>query len=430
MAANLVGTYTSDEAHHLLNLSFAQYQSDRDVVRLETRTDRVRTALEEARAHAVSPYGDIWAYRRELESRRRERREAEDAVERALAALRPGDVVRVSKGRYRGIVAVAASAHRKTGMRLTTITRQADVLLLTASDFPDVPVAVGAVKLPGAFAPNKADYRKDVARALARVKTSGGSRRRPEGDPGTHPVERDPDLRARLRAAGQAERLERELAELARRVEGHQDSLAQDFDRVLAVLGRRGYVDQPAWVLTERGRVLARVFHESDLLVCECLHQGVFDDVDPPALAGLLSTFVYEHRSPDPPAPPWFPSSDVRARWRRVQAMSEDLAGDERATGLAEHRPPDPGFAAAAYAWVSGEELADVVEDEELTGGDFVRTMKQLVDLARQLALVAPVESTRRRARELAEVAFRGVVADVPAGVSDPDTPDDAAETA
>jgi ATP-dependent RNA helicase HelY len=139
---------------------------------------------------------------------------------------------------------------------------------------------------------------------------------------------------------------------------------------------------------------------------------------------------VYEHRSPDPPAPPWFPSSDVRARWRRIQAMSEDLAGDERATGLAEHRPPDPGFAAAAYAWVSGEELADVVEDEELTGGDFVRTMKQLVDLARQLALVAPVESTRRRARELAEVAFRGVVADVPAGVSDPDTPDDAAETA
>ena len=37
MAANLVGTYSSEEAHHLLNLSFAQYQSDRDVVRLEAR---------------------------------------------------------------------------------------------------------------------------------------------------------------------------------------------------------------------------------------------------------------------------------------------------------------------------------------------------------------------------------------------------------
>ena len=45
MAANLVGTYTSEQAHHLLNLSFAQYQSDRDVVRLEARLERVRANL-------------------------------------------------------------------------------------------------------------------------------------------------------------------------------------------------------------------------------------------------------------------------------------------------------------------------------------------------------------------------------------------------
>ncbi len=45
MAANLVGSYTSEQAHHLLNLSFAQYQSDRDVVRLEARLERVRSQL-------------------------------------------------------------------------------------------------------------------------------------------------------------------------------------------------------------------------------------------------------------------------------------------------------------------------------------------------------------------------------------------------
>ena len=80
----------------------------------------------------------------------------------------------------------------------------------------------------------------------------------------------------------------------------------------------------------------------------------------------------------------------MRERWRRIVAISEDLAADERSGGLAEHRPPDPGFVAAAHAWVAGEGLAEVVADEELTGGDFVRTMKQLVDLARQIALVAP----------------------------------------
>ena len=181
MAANLVGTYSSAEAHHLLNLSFAQYQSDRDVVRLEARTERVRASLAAAREQAVSPYGDIWGYRRELEERRRRRRRQEDAVEAALAALRPGQVVHVSKGRYKGPVAVVASAHRKAGMRLTTVTRQADVLLLTADDFGDVPHPLGTVKLPAAYAPNRAEYRKDVSRSLARLKPR---RPRPRRAPG------------------------------------------------------------------------------------------------------------------------------------------------------------------------------------------------------------------------------------------------------
>ena len=56
--------------------------------------------------------------------------------------------------------------------------------------------------------------------------------------------------------------------------------------------------------------------------------------------------------------------------------------------------------------------MSTVVGDEEVTGGDFVRTMKQLIDLARQVADVAPVRQTRAVAREVAELARRGIVAD------------------
>jgi hypothetical protein len=37
--------------------------------------------------------------------------------------------------------------------------------------------------------------------------------------------------------------------------------------------------------------------------------------------------------------------------------------------------------------------------------------MKQLIDLLRQLALLAPIEATRLAAREAADRLFRGVVA-------------------
>jgi ATP-dependent RNA helicase HelY len=413
MAANLVGTYSDEQAHHLLNLSFAQYQSDRDVVRLEARLERVRVHLAAAKAAAESPYGDIWDYRHAVDELRARRRGREDLIAVGLARLRPGDVVHASKGRYRGPVAVVASAHRKGGMRLTTVTPRSDLLLLTADDFVDVPRSLGTVRLPAAFSPNRAEYRREVARALAstKLRTVVARGRRPVAD-GRHAVETDPDLGQRMRAAGQAERFERELLDLTSRVDGHGQSLAREFDHVLDVLDRRGYVDARAWALTDRGVALSRLFHESDLLVAECVLGGVFDGLDTAALAGLLSVFVYEHRSPDPAPPPWFPSGAAREQWRRIIAVSEDLAADERSLGLAEHRPPDPGFVAAAQAWVAGEGLAEVVGEEELTGGDFVRTMKQLVDLARQVALVARNPETRERAREAAARAYRGVVAD------------------
>src|SRR5690606_1511991 len=231
----------------------------------------------------------------------------------------------------------------------------------------------------------------------------------------------DPDLRDRLRAAGQAARFERELTEIATRIEGHNRSLGREFERVLDVLVQRECVTRDAdagtWSLTAKGTMLTRVFHESDLLVVEAMAAGLFVGLDAATLAGVLSTFVYEHRSPEPPPPPWFPSDAASSRWRRLAATSDDLAAEEEALGLSIHRRPDPGFFAAAHGWVAGHDLDTVIGDlsehgEALAAGDFVRTMKQLVDLARQVADVAPHEQTRTTAAEVARVAFRGVVAD------------------
>ena len=157
--------------------------------------------------------------------------------------------------------------------------------------------------------------------------------------------------------------------------------------------------------------MLARTFHECDLLVVESVRQGMLDDLDAATMAGLASVFVYEHRSPDAPPLAWFPSNAVRKRWLQIASLSADLQAIEEEDGLIVHRAPDPTFLAIAYAWAAGEGFAEVVEDDELTGGDFVRTMKQLIDLLRQLAIIAPVAATRRAAEEAADALFRGVVA-------------------
>ena len=291
MAANLVRNYGDEEAHHLLNLSFAQFQADRDVVRIETRLERQRTRLAGLRDEAQSPYGDIAEYRQAI-VQAREPRGRDDPVELAMLKLRPGNVVYVNKGKYRGPAAVVASAHRKGGLRLTTITAGGDSLQLTAADFGMPPKQLATVTLPTPYAPNRHDYRREVGRRVknAKLATRGQDDgrastklERPVFDTrsGMHPVEADPDLRARIRAAGQADRVEREIAELESRVQRHNQSLAREFDGVLGVLSTFGYVDREAWALTEAGAMLARTFHESDLLVTQCLRLELLDGLDP-----------------------------------------------------------------------------------------------------------------------------------------------------
>jgi ATP-dependent RNA helicase HelY len=413
MAANLVRSYSSEEAHHLLNLSFAQYQADRDVVKIEARMERRQGHLAELRAAAESPYGDIHEYRARSAAPGGKPARSDAAVEAALAGLRPGDVIHVDKGRVAGRAAVLSTAYRKGGVKVAVITTGRATLNLSAPDFFDPPEVLATLDLPSPFQPNKMEFQKQVVHRLERARLAprrwekGYARDSAEG--AWHPVEDDPDLTTRMKAAAQAERVSAEIDDLRRGVKGRSQSIARRFDRVLGVLERWGYVD--GWSLTESGEVLARTFHESDLLVAECVRRGLLDGLDPSSTAALASVFVYEHRSSDAPPAPWFPSAEVKKRWQSISAISQDLQGQEAAAALPIHRGPDPTFVAIAYAWAAGEGFAEVVEDEELSGGDFVRTTKQLIDLLRQLAIVAPVPETRRAADAAAERLFRGVVA-------------------
>ena len=337
----------------------------------------------------------------------------------AMAKLKPGTIIRVSKGDVKGPVVVVATAHRKSGVRLTVITKGEEVLQIDGEDLTDVPVPVGSVKLPPNFGPQRKGYRRDVAKRLRTAKIGsdrGVIRSNPSGRRPLHhddlDVARDPDLRTRLEAAARAERLESEIARLQERVSDKNQSLGDEFDRVLSLLDEWGYADVADWRLTEHGEVLANVFNETDLLVAETLRDGVLDDLGPADLAAVVSCVVYEHRSPDDPPAPWFSSKEVRARWIRLAAISEELRAAERRLGLGEHRPPDPTFAAIAHAWVAGEGFAEIVDEEDLTGGDFVRTMKMLIDLLRQVAKVAPTASVRVAAGRAVDEAVRGVVAD------------------
>ena len=166
-------------------------------------------------------------------------------------------------------------------------------------------------------------------------------------------------------------------------------SIAHRFDFICEVLRERGHLS--GWEVTDTGRLLGRVYHEADLLVTDTLVAGLFDGLSPPELASLVSCFTYEHRRPSPPPEPWFPSKTAAQRYRDVERLARDLSRAEGTHGVPQTRSPEAGFAPIAHAWAAGEDLRSILAaDDELSAGDFVRNVKQLLDLLSQLSHVAP----------------------------------------
>jgi ATP-dependent RNA helicase HelY len=161
--------------------------------------------------------------------------------------------------------------------------------------------------------------------------------------------------------------------------------------------------------LTERGERLVGIYHESDLAIAEAIEEGVFADIDAASVAGLASAFVFTARNSNNEIEPWFPSSDALRRAEQLEDIVADVIRDEVRLGVPMTKPIDTSFFGLAHAWSLGTGLDVLLEEEEITGGDFVRTIKQLIDLLEQIADCGA--SFSGSAREAATSLRRGVVA-------------------
>jgi ATP-dependent RNA helicase HelY len=440
MAVNLVDQYGRETSRELLEQSFAQFQADKAVVGLARQLRKAEEALSGYAEAARCELGDFMEYaalRRRIsevekgasKARREDRRL--EAIE-SLRHLRRGDVIEVPTGKFAGYAVVVDNGWHETNPRPYVVTADRQARRLALIDFP-VPVeAVAQVKVPKSFNGRNPQMRRDLASAL-RTRTHElappppGRRRPGKGAPQTaadrevqslrdrlrdHPCHACPDREDHDRWAQRWSKLDRDAATLRRRVENRTNTVARQFDRVCDVLTALGYLSGDSeFKVTEQGRRLMRLYSELDLVAAECLRTGLWDDLTVPELAAALSVLVFEARRPDDASPPTVPSGRTRDVIREMVTLWGRLDALERDHKLDFLRQPDAGFAWAAYRWAEGEELDEVLDVSDLAAGDFVRWMKQLLDLAGQVADAAGDGPLRETARDVVTAVRRGVVA-------------------
>ena len=439
MTINLVDRMGAAESRALLERSFAQFQADRSVVGLTRGIERNEAALHHAprtagrRGRRVlrvrAPAGGTEqpgtvtrtgrsnrtpGRRRRLARRTAARRRDRDPGGTALGSGRgagtgPGTPGSEAADPHRGEVGGPGVGRRLPGAR-TVFGIDAVAAALRSSHRPGatrsgIGVAQHRNRRAGTPEAEEVGCCTDDAE-IARLRRAIRQ----------HPCHSWPDREQLSRIGERYNRLARETETMRQKVAATTNSLARTFDRILSLLAERDYIspgEHPD--ATEHGTRLSRIYCESDLLVAECLRQGVWKGLGPAELAAVVSAVIFESRREGDTVEGGGPGALRHALDETVRVWRE-LRADEIRHKLPPTREPDLGFAAAIFHWASDNSLVEALiaagdQGRALSAGDFVRWCRQVIDLLEQVRSTSPDPQVGKAAGRAVAAIRRGVVA-------------------
>ncbi|MGO1445990.1 DEAD/DEAH box helicase [Corynebacterium casei] len=458
MAINLLGMLGYQDSLRLLEKSFAQFQADGSVVEETREIERAEHRVRDLRAQlnqliemlappapddddAADMLLDYIDLRRELTEEERKSVESKTherskEVVKILGKLQIGDVIALAGKKHPTLAVVATPANQTTDPRPWITTETGWSGRIDASGIENPPIVIGHMKLPRSVQKSPRRNAKFVQDQFRRQhfdrpkRMKMKPRSRPNPQVGVlrdairlHPVHEWPAT-DREQLAGLAQKLarrERDLKRLTNTVERATDTLGKTFERIVDLLAQMDYVEFEGLgedrtpVITDEGQRLALIHNECDLLVAQCLKRGVWDDLDPAELAGVVSMCSFENRKETSGSPEAATDRMAEAMNATLRIYTE-LTADEQLHKLPLTRQPEPGFSLALHQWAAGAPLgycmsAAAESGADLTPGDFVRHCRQAVDLLQQVAKTAYTDELKANARRAVDAIQRGVVA-------------------
>ncbi|MBP1231483.1 ATP-dependent RNA helicase HelY [Arthrobacter sp. PvP102] len=446
MSINLLAQFGRPRAREILESSFAQFQADRSVVGLARQVRSREESLAGFQKSMTCHLGDFTEYsrlRRELSdaeniASRSTSRARKSIAEDSLSRLLPGDVVDVPTGRAPGFAVVLGSDHNSREPRPAVLTLDNQLRRIGLQDLEGPITPVTRVRIPKSFNAKVPKSRKDLASSVRnairenRPPAPGNARNTDFGRAAALPdvEKRISDLRLALRSHpchGCSERedharwserwwkLRRETDGLVREIQSRTNTIAKTFDRVCDLLSSYGYLETSESgkvSINADGQKLRRIYGEKDLLISQSLRQGAFSDLDATEVAALASVLVYQAKREERGLRPRMPSVSLETAVDIVVREWSVLEDAEEENKLPLTGEPELGLVWPIFKWAKGKHLQEVLNGTDLAAGDFVRWVKQVIDLLDQLAKIPGLDPRLSRlCSEAIVLVRRGVVA-------------------
>ena len=228
----------------------------------------------------------------------------------------------------------------------------------------------------------------------------------------THPCHLCSHREAHSRWAERWWQLHRETQAILDQIEGRTNLVASTFDKICDPLIELDYLDSADQdlLVTESGKMLARIYGERDLLVAEALRLKIWDNLDAPSLAAMAAALVYEPRRDDENFEPRAVKGNFQQSFTNTQLLWDDLENLAKKHKLPRSSKLEMDLSYPIHRWATGAKLDLVLESADLLPGDFIRWCKQIIDLLEQLAKASegPISS---KARDAVDLVKRGIVA-------------------
>ena len=143
-------------------------------------------------------------------------------------------------------------------------------------------------------------------------------------------------------------------------------------------------------VIDMKGRVAAEISTADELLVCELVFNGIFNDLTPSVTAALCSCLVYNEKSSSDEAPPKL-KEELAGPLRLLQDAAKRIAivmSDARLNVDVEEYMNrfQPTLMEVVLAWCGGAKFSEICKLTDVFEGSIIRAMRRLEELLRQMA--------------------------------------------
>ena len=186
--------------------------------------------------------------------------------------------------------------------------------------------------------------------------------------------------------------------------QGKKMVLHNELKTMQRVLRRLEFSDKNS-VLT-KGRVACEISAGDELLATEMLFSGMFNNMKPSIMAGVLSTLIYTERKGDGKMSK---NDELFAAFNQMKTVAERIGKIKAEIDLTEKLDEymnkfKPDMMEITLQWCNGDSFGDICKTTEIYEGTIIRCFRRLDELVKELVDAAKVIGNTQIVQKLEEV--------------------------